>query len=233
VCSTLRGSREYVRVSDLNRNALVSSAVFEACARAGRRVVFVSSSSVYGDAEAYPTPEEAVPRPISPYGVSKLACEHLAYAHRRTAGLEVVVLRYFTVYGPRQRPDMAFTPMFEALASGTSFRLFGDGSAARSFTYVGDAVAGTIAAMKHGSPGDVYNVGGGDEATMAQVIELAQELAGRELAVAREAAAPGDVRRTKADVAKAGRDLGWAPTVGLREGLAAQWAWVAGRVGAR
>ncbi|MBM3676620.1 MAG: NAD-dependent epimerase/dehydratase family protein [Actinobacteria bacterium] len=214
------------------RNLLVSSAVFEAAARAGVRVVFASSSSVYGDAETYPTPEDAPLRPIAPYGVTKAACEQLAYALARTMGLDAVILRYFTVYGPRQRPDMALTPLLEALAGGVPFRLFGDGSVARSFTYVDDAVAGTIAAMADGTAGEAYNVGGGEEATMADVIALAERIAGCRLEVERAPAAPGDVRRTRADVAKAARELGWAPATALEDGLQAHWEWAAARVAA-
>jgi nucleoside-diphosphate-sugar epimerase len=211
----------------VRRNVLVSQRVFEAAAAAGVRVVFASSSSVYGDAEQYPTPETVAPQPISPYGITKLACEHLAAAIARAAALDAVVLRYFTVYGPRQRPDMAFTAMLEALARGDGFRLFGDGGAARSFTYVGDAVEATIAAMAHGRSGESYNVGGGDEATMYEAIELAERISGRTLAVERVAAAAGDVRRTKADVSKAAADLGWAPRTSLEDGMRAQWQWAA------
>jgi nucleoside-diphosphate-sugar epimerase len=206
--------------------------VFEAAARRGVRVVYASSSSIYGDAESYPTREDAVPRPISPYGVTKLCVEHLAYAHARTTGLEAVGVRYFTVYGPRQRPDMAFTPLLEALADGGTFRLFGDGSASRSFTFVGDAVEATVAAMERGRPGELYNVGGGEEATMSEAIALAEQISGRTLAVERHGAAAGDVRRTRADVAKSEEELGWRPTTALVDGLEAQWAWVAGRVAA-
>jgi nucleoside-diphosphate-sugar epimerase len=209
----------------VRRNVLVTQRVFEAAADAGVRVVFASSSSVYGDAEQYPTPETVEPQPISPYGITKLACEHLAVANARAHGLDAVVLRYFTVYGPRQRPDMAFTAMLEALAAGERFRLFGDGSAARSFTYVGDAVAATIAAMERGRAGQVYNVGGGDEATMNEAIELAEQISGRTLDVERVAAAPGDVRRTKADVSKAETELSWAPVTSLEAGMRAQWEW--------
>jgi nucleoside-diphosphate-sugar epimerase len=217
----------------VRHNILASAGLFEAAARQGVRVVYASSSSVYGDAEAFPTVETALPRPISPYGVSKLACEHLAYALTRSAGLDAVGLRYFTVYGPRQRPDMAFTRLLEALAGGETFPLFGDGSASRSFTFVDDAVAATVAAMERGGVGALYNVGGGEEATMAEAIELAESLAGRKLQLERHAAAAGDVRRTSADVGKAARELGWAPTCTLADGLGAQWAWVAGRVAAR
>jgi UDP-glucuronate 4-epimerase len=210
------------------RNVHASGRLFEAAARRGARVVYASSSSVYGEAETYPTSEDVLPRPIAPYGVTKLCVEHLAFAHGRSTGLNAVGLRYFTVYGPRQRPDMAFTPMLEALAAGTPFRLFGDGSVSRSFTYVADAVAGTIAAMTRGRAGEIYNVGGG-EATMSEAIAVAERVAGRELAIERHGAAVGDVRRTRADVAKAGAELGWAPTTGLDKGLLEQWRWVAAR----
>ena len=211
------------------RNVHASGRLFEAAARRGARVVYASSSSVYGEAETYPTSEDVLPRPIAPYGVTKLCVEHLAFAHGRSTGLNAVGLRFFTVYGPRQRPDMAFTPMLEALAAGTPFRLFGDGSVSRSFTYVADAVAGTIAAMTRGRAGEIYNVGGGEEATMSEAIAVAERVAGRELAIERHGAAVGDVRRTRADVAKAGAELGWAPTTGLDKGLLGQWRWVAAR----
>jgi UDP-glucuronate 4-epimerase len=209
----------------LRRNVLATQRLFEAAAAGGVRAVFASSSSVYGDAERYPTAEDVAPQPISPYGITKLACEQLARAIGHGQGLDAVLLRYFTVYGPRQRPDMAFTAMLEALARGEAFRLFGDGSAARSFTYVGDAVAATVAAMERGRSGEVYNVGGGDEATMNEAIALAEEVSGRTLAVERVEAAVGDVKRTKADVRKAAADLGWAPETTLREGMGAQWEW--------
>ena len=222
------GFELYVR-----RNVVVSGRLFEAAARSGTRVVYASSSSVYGDAESYPTREDAVPAPISPYGVTKLCCEQLAYAHARTGGLEAVGLRFFTVYGPRQRPDMAFTRMLEALAQGRSFPLYGDGSASRSFTFVGDAVAGTVLAMERGVAGAIYNIGGGEEASMLQAIAVAERIAGRPLGLERHAAAAGDVRRTRADGARARDALGWAPTTTLADGLAAQWQWVAGRFAAR
>lgn len=221
------GFEDYVE-----RNVHASGRLFEFAARHGVRVVYASSSSIYGDAESYPTREDARPRPISPYGVTKLCGEHLAYALARTTGLEAVGLRYFTVYGPRQRPDMAFTPLLEALAEGTTFRLFGDGSASRSFTFVADAVAGTVAAMARGRPGELYNVGGGEEATMSEAIALAEEITGRSLSVERHGPAAGDVRRTRADVEKARRELDWQPGTPLAEGLRAQWAWVAARVAA-
>jgi nucleoside-diphosphate-sugar epimerase len=216
----------------VSRNVHASARLFESAARHRLRVVYASSSSVYGDAESYPTGEDALPRPISPYGVTKLCVEHLAYAHARTTELDAVGVRYFTVYGPRQRPDMAFTPLLEALDAGVPFRLYGDGSASRSFTFVADAVAGTIAAMARGHEGQLYNIGGGEEASMTDAIALAERVAGRELHVERHGAAAGDVRRTRADVRKAEEQLGWRPTTPLADGLRAQWEWVAARVAA-
>jgi len=210
----------------VRRNVLASGRLFEAAARRGIRVAYASSSSIYGDAEAYPTREDAEPRPISPYGVTKLCCEQLAYAHARTGGLDAVGLRYFTVYGPRQRPDMAFTTMLEALATGRTFPLYGDGSASRSFTYVDDAVAGTVAAMERGRAGTTYNIGGGEEAAMTDVFALAEEISGKKLDLERHPAATGDVRRTRADGTRALAELGWRASTPLADGLAEQWKWV-------
>lgn len=214
----------------LRRNVLATERVLEAAARAGTRVVFASSSSVYGDAERYPTPEEAAPRPISPYGVTKLACEHLLGAY---VDVPSVALRYFTVYGPRQRPDMAFARLLHALAEGAVFELYGDGTQSRGFTYVSDAVAATVAAMERAAPGSVYNVGGGSEATMLEAIEAAERAAGLALEVRLLPAAPGDARRTSADTTRIRTELGWEPQVSLEDGLRAQWEWASTRVGAR
>jgi UDP-glucuronate 4-epimerase len=214
-------------------NLLASQRVFEAAAAAGARVVFASSSSVYGDAERLPTPEDTPPEPISPYGITKLGCEHLARAYGKSFGLEVVTLRYFTVYGPRQRPDMAFTRLVEALARGTAFELYGDGSQSRGFTYVSDAVSATTAAMERAPSGAVYNVGGGTEATMREVIETLEGVAGRTLELRTLPPAAGDVRRTSADTSRIRRELGWEPRVGLEDGLRAQWEWASARVAAR
>ena len=217
----------------VRRNVIASQRVFEAAARDGVRVVFASSSSVYGDAERYPTPEETPPAPLSPYGITKLTCEHLARAYRRSFGLDVVALRYFTVYGPRQRPDMFFARVVEALAAGGSFELYGDGTQSRSFTYVGDAVRATIAAMERAPTGAVYNVGGGEEASVKEAIAALERIAGRPLEVRYGPPAPGDARRTKADIGLIGSALGWAPAVALEEGLRSHWQWAVDRVAAR
>jgi nucleoside-diphosphate-sugar epimerase len=227
------GVRSFGDVFDLylRRNVLASQRVFEAAARDGVRVVFASSSSVYGEPETFPTPETEDPRPVSPYGITKLAAEHLARAYARSFGLDVVVLRYFNAFGPRQRPDMAFTGIAFALAEGRPFDLYGDGQQSRSFTYVGDVVAATIAAL--GADAGTFNVGGGTEATMLDTIAILERLAGRNLELRRHPAVPGDQRRTQADTSRLRDEVGWEPRVGLEEGLAAQWAWAAGRVAAR
>ena len=206
---------------------------FEAAAAAGVRVVFTSSSSIYGEAESYPTHEDAQPRPISPYGITKLGCEQLAYAYAKGFGLDVVVLRYFTFFGPRQRPDMALARIVEALAHDTGFELYGDGLQSRSFTYVADGVAATIRAMDGGAPGAVYNVGGGSEATMRGVITTLEDISGRTLDLVERPAAAGDVRRTSADTTRIESDLGWRATTQLEDGLRAQWEWASARVAAR
>ncbi len=216
----------------LRGNVLATQRVFQSAAEAGVRIVFASSSSVYGEAERYPTPEETPPHPISPYGVTKLACEHLAAAYATAFGLEAVILRYFTVYGPRQRPDMFFRRVCDALIGGGTFEIYGSGEQSRSFTEVGDTVAATIAAMDGGAPGSVYNVGGGEEASMLEAIALLEQLAGSALDVRHVDVARGDVRRTKADVSRIRTALGWQPRVGLADGLARMWSWASARVAA-
>jgi UDP-glucuronate 4-epimerase len=211
----------------VERNVLASQRVFEAAAAAGARVVFASSSSIYGEAERHPTGEDVSPRPVSPYGITKLACEHLARAYTTSFGLDAVVLRYFNAYGPRQRPDMAFPRILDALASGEPFALFGDGEQSRSFTFVADVVAASVLAMERAPNGATYNVGGGEEATMNATISLLESIAGRELDVRREEAVAGDQRRTKADTKRIRAELGWQPATPLATGLRVQWEWAA------
>jgi nucleoside-diphosphate-sugar epimerase len=215
----------------LRDNVLATQRVLEAAVAAGVRVVLASSSSVYGDAERFPTAEDVEPRPVAPYGVTKLACEHLARTYASSFGADVVTLRYFTVYGPRQRPDMAFARMVDALGAGRPFELYGDGSRSREFTYVADAVRATIAARAAPS-GAVYNVGGGSEASMAEAIAVLERVAGRELEVERAPAAAGDMRRTAADTTRIRSELGWRPETGLEEGMRLQWEWASARVAA-
>jgi UDP-glucuronate 4-epimerase len=212
----------------VERNVLASQRVFEAAARDGVRVVFASSSSVYGEAERYPTPEDTPPAPVSPYGITKLTCEHLARAYARSFGLDAVVLRYFNAFGPRQRPDMAFTKIARALIGREAFELFGDGQQSRGWTYVDDVVTATMLAMDGGS--GTYNVGGGVEASLREAMTIFERLAGQALAISEHPAVPGDQRRTNADTTRIRADLGWEPKVSLEDGLRAQWEWASSTV---
>ena len=216
----------------VRRNVVATQKVFESCADAGVRVVFASSSSVYGDAESYPTREDAVPRPLNPYGITKLDCEQLAYAYARAFGLDVATLRYFTVYGPRQRPDMFFRRVCERLLDGGTFQMYGTGEQSRSFTYVGDVVDATRRVMEDAPAGALYNVGGGEEATNLEAIAVLEEVSGRRLEVEYVDAVKGDMQRTNADVSRIREDVGWEPQTSLRDGLAQMWSWAAARVAA-
>ncbi len=211
-------------------NLVATQRVFEAATAGGAgRVVWASSSSVYGDAESHPCLEATTATlPRSPYGVTKRACEDLARIYR-SPDLAITGLRYFTVYGPRQRPDMAIRRICDALTSGGTFELYGDGSQSRDFTYVADAVDATVRCAHTAATAPVYNIGGGEEATMARVIATLEGLSGARLALHRRPPQRGDVRRTSADVSLARRDLGWQPAVPLGEGLSAELAWVRGR----
>ena len=217
----------------VRQNVLASQRLFEAAAAAGVRTVFASSSSIYGDAEAYPTSEDTKPRPLSPYGITKLTAEHLARAYAREFGLDHVVVRYFTIFGPRQRPDMAFTKMMRCLVEGRPFELHGDGTQSRSFTYVDDAVEATILALELGSAGDVFNVGGGEEASMLEAIDTLESVSGRTLEVKRAPRRQGDQTRTLADTSRIRERTGWEPRTPFATGLEAQWRWAADRVAAR
>jgi len=216
----------------VRRNVVATQKVFESCAHAGVRVVFASSSSVYGDAESYPTREDAVPRPLNPYGITKLDCEQLAYAYAHAFGLDVATLRYFTVYGPRQRPDMFFRRVCERLLDGGTFQMYGTGEQSRSFTYVGDVVDATRRVMEDAPAGALYNVGGGEEARNLEAIAVLEEVSGRRLEVEYVDAVKGDMQRTNADVSRIREDVGWEPQTSLRDGLAQMWSWAAARVAA-
>lgn len=209
----------------LSNNVLATQHLLEAARRhPDRRFVFASSSSVYGNAESYPTPEDALPQPHSPYGVTKLAAEHLCLLYHANWGVECVALRYFSVYGPRQRPDMAFNRFCAAAASGERIVVFGDGEQRRDFTFVGDVVAATrLAAEAEGAPGRVYNIGGGSQASVNDALRLIAELADRELGVEHAPSEQGDVRETGADTARARAELGFEAQTPLAAGLEAQW----------
>jgi UDP-glucuronate 4-epimerase len=196
------------------------------------RFILASSSSVYGDATGFPTREDQTPAPISPYGVTKVAAEHLCRLHFRGYGVPTVTLRYFTIFGPRQRPDMAFSRFIRAALEGRRIEVYGDGRQRRDFTFVDDAVEATIAAGSTGKPGSVYNIAGGNVASVLDVIEGLERLTGSEIAIEHQPAVAGDLRRTGADTTAAREQLGFRPKVGLEEGLRRQIAIEAARRGA-
>lgn len=208
-------------------NILATQKLLEAARRASGIVkcVCASSSSVYGDSAELPLRESGPVAPVSPYGVTKLAAEHLARLYAANFGLPTVSLRYFTVYGPRQRPDMAFHKFLWAIYAGQPIPVYGDGEQTRDFTYVADAVEANIACMTRGEPGSYFNIGGGSRVTVNHCLDILREVTGREVRIARHEAQHGDVRHTWADTTAAQRVLGFRPRVGLREGLAAEDVW--------
>jgi UDP-glucuronate 4-epimerase len=216
----------------LNHNMQVSRRLLEAASqRPLKAFVYASSSSVYGEQAVYPACEDAPLSPVSPYGATKVITEQLATAFWRSIGVPTVGLRYFTVYGPRQRPDMAIARFIESALADEPLSVLGDGSQVREFTYVADVVRATIAAAERGERGSVYNVGGGQPVALVDVIAMLEGLLGRPLAVEHREAAAGDPRRTEANVERAARDLGYRPTTPLAEGLAAQIEWAKSRAG--
>jgi UDP-glucose 4-epimerase len=195
------------------------------------RLVYASSSSVYGDVAAIPFRETAYLQPLSPYGVTKLAAEHLCPLYFVNHGVPTVSLRYFTVYGPRQRPDMGFHRFIRAALLGEPITLYGDGEQTRDFTFVGDIVRATIAAAERGVPGGIYNIGGGSRVSINEVLAMIGEITGRPLDIRRLPAEKGDMRDTFADSSRAKAELGFSPSHSLREGLAAECAWLARLLG--
>ncbi len=211
-----------------DNNVDASQRLLEACVgRPLERFVYASSSSVYGDNVSIPMREDALPQPVSPYGVTKLAAEQLCHLYVVNHGVPATSVRYFTVYGPRQRPDMAFNRFIRAALTDQPITLYGDGEQTRDFTFVSDAVAATIAAGTRGVPARAYNIGGGSRVSINHVLDIIGRLAGKPLTVRREASAKGDMRDTFADTTLARADLGFAPRVSLEEGLEAEYRWLA------
>jgi nucleoside-diphosphate-sugar epimerase len=189
------------------------------------RFVYASSSSVYGDHVPLPMREDALLQPLSPYGVTKLAAEHLASLYWENHAVPTVSLRYFTVYGPRQRPDMGFHRFLRAALNDEPITVYGDGEQTRDFTFVADAVNATVAAAMNGRAGGVYNIGGGACVTVNHVMNLISRVSGRPLTIRRDPAQRGDMRHTYAETSRARQDLGFAPSVTLEEGLRQQYRW--------
>lgn len=203
-------------------NVMATKALLDACAGRSLRLVYASSSSVYGDSQSLPVSEDARPNPISPYGATKVMTEVMVGAYASSRGLDAVGLRYFTVYGPRQRPDMGIARFIEAAAAGRELRVFGDGRQLRDFTYVADVVEATVAAARRGETGAIYNVASNHPYELIAVLRELGEILGEPLALSHEEAKVGDVRDTWADTTRAQEALGYAPGTSLREGLAAQ-----------
>jgi UDP-glucose 4-epimerase len=214
--------------SYVRNNVLATQRLLEAAKqRPGTRFVYGSSSSIYGQAKLLPTPESTLPRPHSPYGVTKLAAEHLCRLYHGNYGVPAVILRFFTVYGPRQRPDMAFHRFSRAVIDGLPISVFGAGNQIRDFTYVTDVVSATrSAAETPAAAGEIYNVGGGSQVELVHAIRLLEEFAGRTVDVVRGEEQPGDVRATGADITRARTDLGYEPSVRFEDGLRAEFEWI-------
>ncbi|MDH2387759.1 NAD-dependent epimerase/dehydratase family protein [Streptomyces sp. HNM0663] len=215
----------------LECNVLATQRLLNTCVSLGvERLVLASSSSVYGDCTG-PLREDGVTAPRSPYGVTKLAAERLAlaYALAPDSPISVVAMRYFTVYGPRQRPDMAIGRMLRAVLTGEPLHLYGDGHQRRDFTFVADAVAATVAAATAEATAEAVNVGGGDSVSVLDVLRRVAEIAGAEVPVRDDAYQPGDVQVTEADLTKAQTLLGYRPSVTLTEGIVHQWKWLSAR----
>jgi nucleoside-diphosphate-sugar epimerase len=208
-------------------NILGTQQLLEAArSHALRKFVYASSSSVYGDVTMLPMREDALPKPLSPYGVSKLSAEHLCYLYWRNYGVPTISLRYFTVYGPRQRPDMAFHRFFRFLLEDRPIPIYGDGEQTRDFTFIDDIVEANFLASETAVAGEALNIGGGTTITLNAAIGVCEEVAGTRAKLDIRPVEKGDMRQTLADVSRAKQHLGYQPKVRLQEGLAAEWRWV-------
>ncbi|WP_156354290.1 NAD-dependent epimerase/dehydratase family protein [Gordonia sp. HS-NH1] len=212
----------------IDNNVAATQLLLEALkgSRTLKKFIYASSSSVYGDAETMPTPENVTPNPRSPYGVTKLAAEHLCNVYAKNFDIPSISLRYFTVYGPGQRPDMAFTRFCKAAVNGNTISVYGNGEQTRDFTYVDDVVKANLRALVADyTPGDVVNIAGGTHASVNDVLDILRSLTSRDLSVDYSDVALGDVRCTSGDTRRAQAVLGWKPAVDLKEGLAQQLSW--------
>jgi UDP-glucose 4-epimerase len=214
-----------------HNNILATQVLLEACKQVKvRKFVYASSSSVYGDTDDLPMRESGGTRPVSPYGVSKLAAEHLCYLYWKAFGIPTVSLRFFTVYGPRQRPDMFFHILMRRLLLDDDIPLYDDGEQSRDFTYCSDIVDGLTAAAFYPGSGDVFNLGGGGEITLLKAIEMVEKISGRKVRLKRFDRQSGDVRRTRASLDLARKKLGYKPSISLGVGLVQQWEWISAMV---
>jgi nucleoside-diphosphate-sugar epimerase len=211
------------------RNINATQVLLEAAkdAKDLKRLVFASSSSIYGDAETLPTHEEICPQPVSPYGITKLAGEFLCELYHKNFGVPSVSLRYFTVYGPRQRPDMAFNKFFKSILQDEAIPIYGDGQQTREFTFVSDIIAANLAAaIAPAAVGEIFNIGGGSRVVLAEVLDTIEQIVDKPIKRKYIEKAMGDARHTAADISKAQKLLGYQPQVSLREGLIQEWEWI-------
>lgn len=217
----------FSQYSDRNLNA--TQIILEAAkeSKSLKRLIYASSSSVYGNAETLPTPESICPQPVSPYGITKLAAEHLCLLYHQNFQIPVTALRYFSVYGPRQRPDMAFHKFFKAVMAGEAIPIYGDGQQTRDFTFVSDVVAANLAAASTPEAiGEIFNIGGGSRVVLAEILETMEEIAQIPIQKNYLEKARGDARNTGADISKARKILGYEPQVSMKEGLQQEWQWI-------
>ncbi|MBL7661135.1 GDP-mannose 4,6-dehydratase [bacterium] len=191
-----------------------------------KKIVYASSSSVYGNAETYPTTEKMKPQPVSPYGVTKLSAEHLMSLYTTEFGVPTASLRYFTVYGPRQRPDMAFHKFIKAGLQNQALTIYGDGEQTRDFTFISDAIQANLSAAQAQSSALVFNIGGGSRVSVKKVLSVLEELIGRKLNLSFQETQAGDARHTAADISLAQREIGYQPKVSLEQGLSEELAWL-------
>jgi nucleoside-diphosphate-sugar epimerase len=211
------------------RNINATQVILEAAkqVKSLTRIVYASSSSIYGNAITMPTPETLCPQPVSPYGITKLAGESLCWLYQRNFDVPVTALRYFTVYGPRQRPDMAFHKFFKAASDRQSINIFGDGQQTRDYTFVQDIVAANLAAGKVPEAiGEVFNIGGGSRVTLMELLDMMEQVMGLPIGRNHLENAVGDARHTSADITKAQKILGYKPQVSLLAGLTEEWQWI-------
>lgn len=210
-----------------HNNILATQRLLEACKGRGiKKFVYASSSSVYGDTEDLPMREDGRTSPVSPYGMSKLAAEHLCHLYWKGFAIPTVSLRYFTVYGPRQRPDMFFHIFMRALLNNEEIPLYDDGTQSRDFTFCSDIVEGTLAASLYPGCGEVFNLGGGSRTTLFEAINMVEEISARKAKLKKLGRQKGDVRHTEAEIVRARERLGYSPRVALKDGLAQEWDWI-------
>lgn len=219
-----KGFRDYTE-RNINATQIMLEAAKDAASL--QRFVFASTSSIYGNAETFPTSETTCPQPVSPYGITKLAAERLCQLYHQNFNVPFTALRYFTVYGPRQRPDMAFHKFFKAVLDDRPIDIYGDGQQTRDFTFVKDAVAANLAAAQAPEAvGEIFNIGGGSRVVLTEVIDTMEAIVGQPIRRNHIGLAMGDARHTSADVSKANKLLGYQPQVSLAEGLAQEWEWI-------